>query len=202
MSPATIVAGTGYPSLEEIRANPIPKDRRKEASRELALDISSSCVGWALGSDRKPLRWGKFVFKTTAEVGEKLVSFEEFLRVLIETYKPDRLLIEKPPARRGKTTERHFELVGIARKVWAELTGKEILPAWMISPTTIKRAMGVPSGRDHKENKAIMVKKINSLFGLNLRVKKNSDSRVLNDDDIADAIAVLETYYRKKDRSR
>jgi Holliday junction resolvasome RuvABC endonuclease subunit len=189
-------AGTGFPSVAEILGNPLPASvQQGRGSVELALDISSSCVGWAIGANRKAaLHYGKFVFKSTAEIGEKLVSFEEFLNALLTAFGPTRLLIEKPPARRGDTTARHFELVGIVRKVWRSRTDKEILKSWFIPPRTIKRVMNVRSGNNHTDNKKIMVNKINSLFQLSLKFHPNSSLQ--SDDDVADAIAVLVTYYR------
>lgn len=190
-------AGAGFPSIQEIRANPVVLPRTKKKPRvDLALDLSSSCVGWAVGVDRSLARWGKFVFKSTAGTGEKLVSFEEFFATLLEVFQPDRLLIERPSSK-GKTRERHTEIMGIIRKVWYEKTGKELLDSWLISPRTVKSVMQVQRGRNHAQNKEIMVKKINALFGSVLHLRFDPNSKYKSDDDIADAIAVLVTYWRR-----
>lgn len=195
-------AGQGFPTLNEIRANPVVLPRtqsKRKVPIDLALDLSSSCVGWALGVDRSLAKWGKFVFKSTAGTGEKLVSFEEFIAVLVETYKPDRLLIERP-SNKGKTRERHTEIMGLVRKVWFEKTGLEVLEAWIQSPRTIKTVMKVERGQNHTQNKEIMVRKINSLYSNILHLRFHENSKLQSDDDIADAIAVLVTYWRRNSR--
>lgn len=191
-------AGQGYPSLQAIRANPIVSRTGARVLSQLALDLSSSCVGWAAGAEKKLERYGKFVFKSTAGVGEKLVSFEEFMDALIETFWPEILLIERPLSRRANTTARHYELLGICRKVWTERTGSEIDEKWIISPLTVKSAMQVAKGTSHEDNKKKMVAKVNSLYGLSLKFDKNS--KLKTDDDTADAIAVLTTYWRRYGR--
>lgn len=188
-------AGTGYPSIAQIRANPIVDRKGNKRLTQLALDLSSSCVGWAVGANKKLERHGKLVFKSTAGTGEKLVSFEEYLEALIGTYWPATLLVEKPPSRMGDTTVRHAELLGITRKVWREITGSEIEKEWLIDPKVVKRVMNVKRGANHDENKKIMVNKINALYGLSFKFDKNS--KIKTDDDTADAIAVLTTHWRR-----
>lgn len=186
--------GQGFPSLNQIFANPIRGKKGQTPKIDLALDLSTTCVGWAVGADRNLERHGKFVFKTTAGGGEKLVAFEEYLRGLLDGYTPDRLLVEKPSAK-GKTSERHNELMGIVRKVWFEKTGLELEADWIIHPRTIKTAMKVPRGNSYDANKIIMVNKINHLYGLSLRYDRNSKYK--SDDDIADAIAVMTAHWRR-----
>lgn len=192
-------AGQCFPPLDELRANPLVKRvGEKKHVVEVALDLSSTCVGWAVGLNRTLARYGKFVFKSTAETGEKLVSFEEFLSALLEIYQPDRLLIERPMSRRAETTARHWELVGVSRTLWRHYSGGEVLKSWIISPKVVKDTMQVKKGGDHDDNKAIMVRKINSLY--NLRLHYHKDSAYQSDDDTADAIAVLTTYWRRNAR--
>jgi Holliday junction resolvasome RuvABC endonuclease subunit len=189
-------AGQGFPTLEQIAANPILGPNREKPLTTLALDLSSSCVGWAVGVDatRKLERYGKFVFKGTAGIGEKLVSFEEYLSGLIANYWPEHLLVERPSTH-GATAERHMELLGITRKVWFDATHSEIEKTWIIHPKTIKAAMKVERGANHTQNKIIMVNKINQLYSMNLKFDKGSKYK--SDDDTADAIAVLTTFWRR-----
>ena len=187
-------AGRGFPDIGAIRGNPIVGKKGQQLLPDLALDLSSSCVGWACGAHKKLERYGKFAFKTTAGTGEKLVSFEEYLEALITTFMPSRLLVEKPSTK-GNTSIRHNELIGIVRKVWFEKTGLEIEDEWLIHPRTIKSLMKVPRGDNHDQNKVIMLNKINNLFSLNLKWDKNSKYK--SDDDIADAIAVMEAFWRR-----
>lgn len=187
-------AGAGFPTLAEIKGNPIRGPKGQTPLTELALDLSSSCVGWACGANQRLERHGKFVFKTTSGIGEKLVSFEEYLDGLIRTYLPSTLLVERPSAY-GKTNERHTELLGITRKVWYERTTMEIDPTWIIAPMTIKKWMRVEPGNTHDQNKILMLNKVNSLYRLQLKWDKGSKYK--SDDDIADAIAVLTTHWRR-----
>jgi Holliday junction resolvasome RuvABC endonuclease subunit len=189
-------AGSGFPSLEQIAGNPILGRKGEKPLTTLALDLSSACVGFAVGVDesRTLERMGKFVFRTTSGIGEKLLSFEEYLSGLIMNYWPEHLLIERPTTH-GKTAERHMELLGIVRKVWFEATHSEIEPKWVIHPRTIKSVMKVERGANHTQNKIIMVNKVNQLYGLNLKFDKNSKTK--SDDDTADAIAVLTTFWRQ-----
>jgi Holliday junction resolvasome RuvABC endonuclease subunit len=189
--------GQSFPPLEKIRANPVVGRNKEKLLTHLALDLSSSCIGWAVGSakDRKLQRYGRFVFKTTAGVGSKLVALDEFLPALIDTFWPEVLLVEKPASRRGTTTLRHSEVLGIVRKVWAQRTGgADLEDAWLIPPSTIKKAMAVPPGENHDRNKIIMVNKINALYGTSFKFSK---SKLDSDDDTADAVAVLTTYWRR-----
>lgn len=193
-----VPTATPIPSLAELQANPIVLKANKKKARGaviLALDLSSSCVGFAVGVGRRRHAQGKLVFKTTAEIGAKLGAFFAFLLALLALYKPERLVIEKPLTRRGATTARHNELLGVARLAWLEKTGEEILDSWIISSVTVKNVMGVERGGSHDENKKIMIRKINSLYGLSLKFDPNS--KLKTDDDVADALAVLTTAWRR-----
>lgn len=187
--------GIGFPSIAEINGFRLPKKAKKKQTVDLALDISSSCVGWAAGIKPDPLKFGKFVFRSNADVGEKLLAFDEFLAVLFKSIQPDRLFVEKTLSRKGKTTERHLEILGIVRLVWREHSKQEILDSWLIPARTVKNILKVPRGQNHAENKLIMVNKMNDLYGLNLKYHKSS--KYQSDDDVADALAVLSTAWRK-----
>lgn len=160
----------------------------------LALDMSLTCVGWAIGLGRELVTFGKFVFKNTASNGQKLHAFEEWLEDMLVAFEPSRLLVEQPVSRKRNTTARHHEMLGIVKASWYEYKGSDIKKSWIIAPTTVKTQLGVKRGKDHYRNKVIMVEKINALFGLNLECHPNSAYR--SDDDIADAIGVLEAYWR------
>lgn len=188
-------SGKCFPDIEEIRKHRITDGKGKRILPVLALDLSSSSVGWAVGHKKKVKLYGKFVFKSTAGVGEKLVSFEDFITDIIDSLWPKQIVLERPISRRGATTGRHHEVLGIVRKVWYAKTGAEISDEHLIPPTTIKRALAVQRGRTHEENKRIMVAKINQLYGLKLQYDKNSKYK--SDDDTADAIAVLATYWKR-----
>jgi len=174
-----------FPSIEDLEVTHVD---------EMALDMSTRCVGWAVGVDRDLTLYGKYVFKSTAEISEKLLAFSLWLNDMLETFTPKRLLVERPLSRRATTTARHYELMGVVRTCWYSYSGKELAKAWIISPTTVKSKLGVERGGDHDANKQIMVDKVNRLFSLDLAYSPHSAYK--SDDDIADAIGLLETYWR------
>jgi RNase H-fold protein (predicted Holliday junction resolvase) len=191
-------AGRGYPSLEEVRGCPVPKIAGTKGGKVvtiLAMDLSTSCIGWALGMDRKLALYGKFVFKKDASIGAKLSIFREYLEVLLDIYEPDRVLVEKPMSGRGTTTARHYELLGVVREALFSNLNKDFLDSWIISAKTVKGLMRVKPTGDHDLNKVAMCNKINELYGFDLVFDKNS--KIKSGDDIADAIAVLTAYYRR-----
>lgn len=188
------VTGIAIPSLVEIKANRVPRCKKKQ-TRDLGLDLSISCIGWAFGIDKDLYSWGKFIITGDASsVGAKLALIRDFFMSLLETFAPDRLFIEKPLLGRGNTTRRHLEILGLVRALWFEYKGEEVLPSWVVSPMTVKNALKVKRGHKHSRNKKIMVYAINEMYGLNLRY--GSRNKLSSDDDIADAIALLTTVWR------
>ena len=189
------------PSLQEIQANPIialvGKDRGEIA---LAFDISGSCCGWCVGQDSNLERYGKLIFKSTAETGEKLVAFGELVDVLLSTFRPHLVLLENPLSSHAKVTARHFELVGILRAaVYAHLN-LELQKEHFVAPVTIKKWMAVVKGVNHNDNKRIMVNTVNELCHLDLQYDEKSKN--YTDDDVADAIATMVTFYRRAGSSQ
>lgn len=68
-----------------------------------------------------------------------------------------------------------------------------IEPEWFLDPKSVKRILKVKKGRDHDDNKKIMVKRINSIYGLHLKFVKNK-AKSYNDDDVGDAIALFHSW--------
>lgn len=161
-------------------------------TKVLAFDISKKCVGWALGVDGELVNYGKFVFKTTTDLGERILSFWEFLEALVAAYSPDIIVLEEP-LRRAKVRV-HFEFLGVLRLLHMMHYGENIPDNRLISPTMVKKHLHVKRGKGHDENKRIMVDKINQMFSLSLNYHKHS--AIEGDDDVADAIAVLVTWWR------
>lgn len=175
------------PSLEAIQAKPIAHRGRKQI--RLALDLSTSCVGWALGAGTEILAYGKFVFADDREMGDKLVSFADHLLVLLKTFKPHRVVAERPMSRRGQVTALHNQMLGVVRHIVFQHLSVEVLDTHLISPITVKNRLGVRKGKDHAQNKQYMVEHINEVLGLNLKYHPNS--KLQTQDDVADAIAIL-----------
>jgi Holliday junction resolvasome RuvABC endonuclease subunit len=176
------------PSLDEIKAKPYPRVKKSGQPVCLALDLSTSCVGWALGNKKEIFQYGKFVF-SDRPIGDKLMALYSALCQLLAIFKPDRVYVERPMARRGNTTALHNQVLGIVRLATLQITGQEILDGHIISPITVKRRLGVQKGRDHDHNKLIMVNYVNN--ALNIKLKFHPGSKLQSQDDIADAIAIL-----------
>jgi len=183
------------PSEKEIEASALPSINGKKQRRVLGFDLSSTCVGWALALDGKILTYGKYVFKSTAKLGEKANAFRGFVAVLLDTYSPDVLLVEKPLSGRRINNQPTIELVGVLRELWFAKTGSEILKSWFLTAKLVKLRLNVPLGHSHDRNKELMVSKINQLLGLKLKYDRNSKYK--SDDDVADAIGVVLAYVKR-----
>lgn len=162
----------------------------------LALDVSGSATGWASGEGHTLKDYGKFISNLKKSRGERLYDFAIWLELLFDKYKPDLILIEKPYlGRNSKVLANLSRFIAIVELVAYQKLQLEIEEEWFIDPKTIKRLLGVArprkrnNGEHYFDNKAIMVKKINSLYGLKLKYSANK-SKKYNDDDSADAIAV------------
>jgi Holliday junction resolvasome RuvABC endonuclease subunit len=194
-------AGRGFPTAQEIESNPNPVrivagvKPKRAAQVVLSLDLSTSCIGWAVGQEPHLANYGKFVFTDDREFGEKMVAFKSYLLTIFTTYKPDRVLVERPISRHGKTTALHNQLLGIVRLLCIESLDYEIEDRHLISPRLVKGILGVKAGDDHKHNKEIMVGHINKLLGLKLRY---AASKLQTEDDVADAIAIILALWKRK----
>lgn len=161
----------------------------------LALDVSGAATGWAIGVDGKVERYGKFIGKTTVSKGEQLVAFGNWLEAFLKEVSPDVIVIEKPfRGRNSNVLALLSKFVGIVEYVCFKVLGKPIKPEWFISPKTVKKMLGVKKGKDHDANKRIMVRRINQLLKVHLKFVKNK-AKGYNDDDVADAIGLLLTWY-------
>lgn len=195
-------AGRGFPTAQEIESNPNPVriiagvKPRKPAAIILALDLSTSCIGWAVGQEPRLVNYGKFVFTDDREFGERMVAFKSYLLTVFKTYGPDRVIVEKPISRHGKTTALHNQLLGIVRLIAIESLEYEIEDRHLVSPRTVKGILGVKAGDDHNHNKRIMVEYVNETLGLKLQYHDNS--KLQTEDDIADAIAIILAIWKRK----
>ncbi len=159
--------------------------------RVLGLDVSSVCVGYAVFDSGELTRYGKF-HQTGKEHGEKLKNFQEWLTTLLRTFTPDQLILEQPyPGQRRHTygvLSMYVAAVLVAH--WAHF-GLEMPKGNRLAAHRVKRLIGVPKGGSHAENKEIMVREINRLYGTGLRFRKTSTVQHTTDDDVADAIALV-----------
>lgn len=187
------MVGVAYPTIEELKANPIVPRAGEEPNIDMAFDLSSSAVGWAVAQNHVQVRRGKLVFHKSAGMGAKLRAFALFLQELFFIYLPTRIALEKPVMRHGSSTTLHNQMLAIVRLKAVEKGLGEIADENMIPPQTIKRCLKVEKGKDHADNKRRMVELINHKLGLHLKYHKSN--KVETDDDIADACAVLEALW-------
>ena len=162
----------------------------------LALDVSGSATGWAIGEGHTLKEHGKFISNLKRSRGERLYDFAIWLESVFGKYQPDIILIEKPYLGRNSNVLANLSrFIAIVELVAFQKLQLEIEEDWFIDPKTIKRLLGVTrprkkvNGSHYLDNKAAMVKKINGLYGLNLKYSPNK-SKKYNDDDVADSIAV------------
>lgn len=162
----------------------------------IAFDVSGSCTGWCCGEDSTIVGWGKFISKLNRPRSQRLYDFYEWAFSLISEHNPDIVLIEKPYLGRNSNVlvslSKFISALEIATFSACNLAMKD---EWFLDPKFIKKTLELKkqSGsteKKYKANKAAMVKKINSLYGIRLKYD-GSKGKNYNDDDIADAIAVF-----------
>lgn len=161
----------------------------------LSLDVAGAATGWAVGVDGKLEGHGKFIGNVTKSKGYQLYEFEKWLTELFGGLKPDVIIIERPfRGRNSNVLAQISKFIAIVEVAAYKLLHKDILSEWFIDPKSVKKALKVKKGRNHDDNKRLMVNRINSLYGLRLKFVKNK-SKKHNDDDIADAIALLHCWW-------
>jgi Holliday junction resolvasome RuvABC endonuclease subunit len=168
----------------------------------IALDVSGSATGWAYAVDHTLKDYGKFISNLRKTRGERLYDFALWLDELFTKYKPDVVLIEKPYLGRNSNVLANLsKFIAVVELMAFQALDLEINQEWFIDPKQVKKLLGLPRSKKGKtstkyiENKAAMVKRINSLYGLKLKYVSGKTKRH-NDDDIADAIAVLAAWLK------
>ena len=166
----------------------------------LALDVSGSATGWAFGSKHALKSHGKFISNLRCSRGERLGDFAGWIAGLLADLQPDIILVEKPYlGRNSKVLTNLSKFVAIVELQAFAVLELEIKDEWFLTPKEVKRLMGVktsPKSSDrYSSNKEQMVKRVNHLYGLSLKYTKNKNKKH-NDDDIADAIALLSAWWQ------
>lgn len=161
----------------------------------LSLDVSGAATGWAVGINGKIEAYGKFIGKTTNSKSKQFYDYSVWLEALLLARSPDIVIIERPfRGRNSNVLVQISKFIAIAEHTIYKTLGIEMRPEWMLDPKIVKKALKVKKGRDHDDNKKIMVKRINSIYGLHLKFVKNK-AKSYNDDDISDAIALLHAWW-------
>jgi Holliday junction resolvasome RuvABC endonuclease subunit len=172
----------------------VPPYEGEGVERVLALDVSSTCCGFAVFDHGCVSEYGKYVLHG-GDHGERLWHFRAFLRGLFIQMKPDQVVVEQPyPGRRAHTYAILMIFVHAVMDEHFGYAGRAIADANLVPSHTVKRVLGVDRGADHEDNKEIMVRDINRRHELKLRYKARDKSKAVSDDDIADAIALGEAW--------
>jgi hypothetical protein len=170
--------------------------------RILSFDVSGAATGWAYGFNGKLEDWGKFISKEHDPKGKRLADFAKWVCSILEAKKPTIVLVERPYRGRNSNVlvslSKFIAIVEFCTYFTLEL---EIKGEWFIDPKVVKKTLKVPKGRDYDDNKRLMVKKINSLYNLNLKFN-DKKSKSFNDDDTADAIGLLTAWWWKNDDTK
>lgn len=166
----------------------------------LGLDISSVCVGFAVFHDSDLHTYGKF-FQVGKSHGERLMNFAAWLEATFTSLNPDHVVIEMPHGGgRGKAFKILTQYSAMVFMVHFKVFKRELLDSHCMYPISVKKQVGVQTTTDHDQNKAVMVDKINQLFGLSLHFNADDKRKKSTDDDIADAIALVVAWLRRSNR--
>lgn len=164
--------------------------RRTGADHErlLALDTSSTCVGWAVFEDGSLVQHGRYRQKQV-EHGERLATFQTWLEDMLRTFNPNQLVYEKPFAGRRRNAFGVLTMyVAVVLLTWFRHSGLEITTANAVPARDVKRRNSMRKGKDHEQNKKLGVLLANRLYGLRLKYKSNDKTKKVSQDDEADAI--------------
>lgn len=160
----------------------------------LALDTSSVCVGYAVFhvSDgvRALVTHGRLRLKGK-DHGDRLAYFREQMITLLLDYAVTHVVYEEPyPGRNRNAYPVLMMYVGLLRAVHAQRFGADVPPSQRVPARMVKRVLGTPKGLSHEENKRVVLLEVNRLYGLSLKFKANDKSKLVSQDDEADAIAL------------
>lgn len=156
----------------------------------LALDVSSKCVGWSIFDEGQLCQHGRYI-QVGPSHGERLAKFRVWILRLLEEFKPTQLVYEAPYQGRMRNT---FGILsryaGVVELSHFEHFGVEMPPPNAVPAHMVKKAIGAKKGKDHDENKRIVLLMVNQAFGLGLKWKDNDVTKKVSQDDEADAIAL------------
>lgn len=169
----------------------VPKPKAK---RTLGLDTSSKVVGYGLFEGTELIDCGREVL-VGEDHGQKLLHLYNFLLDLFNASNPDDVVIEMPY--RSSAFGVLSWYIGAVLMAHYHSLGRELPKRNRMQPRIIKQYMGVPSGLTHDANKAVMVRRVNELFGLNLVYRTKDPAKRVSQDDTADGIAAAWAWIQK-----
>ena len=171
--------------------------------RVLALDTSSTCVGWAVFDNGSLVQHGRFVQQGHGH-GEKMTNFRLWILGMLAEFRPTHLIYEAPyRGRNGSIFGLLSKYAGVVDAAAFEFFQAELAPECVVPAKDVKRAIGAPkvlpgrgkrkrksSDEQHSQNKRVVLTMVNERFGLGLKYEKNDKTKKVSQDDEADAIAL------------
>lgn len=118
-----------------------------QAKSLLALDISSTNIGWCLYADGSPKAHG--TLKLKGDLHQRIALTEPLIEDLVRRLKPDRVAIEAPAYSRNTATVAQQRCCGVVLLV----LGRHKLATVEIAPNTAKKAL---SGSGRADKKAMI----------------------------------------------
>lgn len=176
------------------------QEERDDANYVLGLDISTTCVGWALISleyEKDHLLWLGKIIPPKGTKKEPVSWFEraKFIHTAIEQLIENRniaaIAVEQLNSMRGGDTTR--QLAGMSMSVQFLLFKKLGIEPSEIFTSTMKKGF-TGNGAAKKWD---MIAHANKTYGTNLRwptSTKDQKNKELNDEDVADALAAAHCF--------
>jgi Holliday junction resolvasome RuvABC endonuclease subunit len=156
----------------------------------LALDVSSKCVGWSIFINGHLIEHGRYV-QVGESHGERLARFRLWILAILTEWSPTYLVYEAPYQGRMRNTYGILSrYAGVVELCNYDHYGQPMPPANAVPAHMVKKAIGAKKGKDHEENKRIVLRMINDTFGLALKFTENDTTKKTSQDDEADAIAL------------
>lgn len=147
-------------------------------------------MGWSIFHEGQLTQHGRYV-QVGVSHGERLCRFRVWILRLLEEFRPTQLVYEAPYQGRMRNT---FGILsryaGVVELAHFEHFLEEMPPPNAVPAHLVKKAIGAKKGKDHDENKRIVLLMVNQAFGLGLKWKENDVTKKVSQDDEADAIAL------------
>ena len=156
----------------------------------LSLDASTTSTGWAIFEEDKLIDYGKICPLKSLDWRERIAAISESLIEIIEKYKPNKIVIEDVPLKKGGM--KILVQLGACQGMIICLAEKYNIHITYISVGSWRKYVGLFNGTVEGKTRDMLkkhsIEKANALYNLDL-VWKSPKSK-LNDDDISDAILI------------
>ncbi len=160
----------------------------------LSLDMSTTCIGWAVFDEDNLIDYGKL--KPTIEDldwRERIQNFVPQLHNLMKKYMPTKVYAENVPLVHNKAVLTLVQL-GAIQGMLIGLCYSHKVEVEFIQVATWRSNLGLLDEKKHRDElKVKSLELANKLFGLNLAcvfTKSGNYNGIKSDDDISDAILV------------